>query len=135
MLLTLPPRLVRRSLPLAVAAISFACSDNPAPLAPHAPTRAKLLEAPVVVVTNTDDAGAGSLRQAIADAPDGASIQFDAGIAGRTIVLTSGELFIDKPLTVEGPVTVTRLEVALTTEGSVPHFMAAHDADLSADGP
>jgi hypothetical protein len=105
MLLTLPPRLVRRSLPLAVAAISFACSDNPTPLAPHAPTRAKLLEAPVVVVTNTDDAGAGSLRQAIADAPDGASIQFDAGIAGRTIVLTSGELFIDKPLTVEGPVT------------------------------
>ena len=56
MFLTLPPRLVRRSMPLAVAALSFACSDNPAPLAPPTPTRLQLLEAPVVVVTNTDEA-------------------------------------------------------------------------------
>lgn len=104
MIATLLPRFVRRSVPFVVAVLSFGCSDNPAPLAPHARTRPQLLEAPAVVVTNIDDAGSGSLRQAIADAPDGATIQFDPGIAGKTIVLTSGELLIDKPLTVEGPV-------------------------------
>jgi hypothetical protein len=49
----------------------------------------------------TDDAGAGSLRQAIIDAPDGATIQFDAPIAGQTIVLTTGELATAKTLTIE----------------------------------
>jgi len=55
----------------------------------------------VVKVTNTDDSGPGSLRQAIADAPDGSVIQFDASIAGKTIV-TDG-LFPKNHITIEGP--------------------------------
>jgi predicted outer membrane repeat protein len=53
-------------------------------------------------VTNTNDSGAGSLRQVIADATPGDTIVFAAGAAG-TITLTSGELSINKNLTIIGP--------------------------------
>src|SRR5262249_15453 len=40
-------------------------------------------------VTNLNDAGAGSLRQAILDTPAGGTVDFQPGLAG-TITLTSG---------------------------------------------
>lgn len=90
---------------LALTALSLACSDAAAPpLAPALPSGPHLIVGPVITVTNTDDNGPGSLRQAIADAPDGATIQFDAAIAGKTILLTTGELQILGLVTIEGPV-------------------------------
>jgi hypothetical protein len=57
------------------------------------------------MVTNTNDSGAGSLRQAIL-AANGASgadvITFSAGLAGQTIGLTSGQLSITDALTITG---------------------------------
>lgn len=53
----------------------------------------------MITVTNTNNAGAGSLRQAIADAAVGEQIVF--GVTG-TIALGS-ELFIDKNLKINGP--------------------------------
>ncbi len=53
-------------------------------------------------VTNLDDAGAGSLRQAILDTPAGGTVDFQPGLSG-TITLTTGELAIAKNLTVAGP--------------------------------
>lgn len=53
-------------------------------------------------VTNLNDAGAGSLRQAILDTPAGGTVDFQSGLSG-TIVLTSGELGIGKALTIDGP--------------------------------
>jgi hypothetical protein len=53
-------------------------------------------------VTNLHDAGAGSLRQAIADTPSGGTVDFQPGLSG-TITLTSGELPIGKNLTIAGP--------------------------------
>lgn len=98
-----PLRLLRRFLP-ALPIAFFGCSDASAPVEPRliAPPQYQL--GPAVTVTNADDAGPGSLRQAIIDAPDGATIQFDAGIAGGTVVLSTGDLQIDKALTIEGPV-------------------------------
>jgi hypothetical protein len=55
-----------------------------------------------ITVMNTNDSGAGSLRQAIADAASGDTIDFAAGVAG-TITLTTGELAINKNLTINGP--------------------------------
>ena len=55
-----------------------------------------------IIVTNTGDSGAGSLRQALADAQDGDTISFSLP-ASSTIVLTSGELTIAKNVTIIGP--------------------------------
>jgi len=56
--------------------------------------------AATITVTNTDDSGGGSLRQAIIDATAGDTIDFD--VAG-TITITTGQIVINKDLTVEGP--------------------------------
>jgi len=56
-----------------------------------------------IIVTNTDDNGPGSLRQAIADANDNDTIQFDPPLNGQAITLTSAELVIDKSITITGP--------------------------------
>lgn len=53
-----------------------------------------------LTVTNNNEAGAGSLRQAIVDAASGDTI--DLAVTG-TITLTSGELVIDKDLNIVGP--------------------------------
>lgn len=103
MLRALPVRLFRRLLPVLPLALSYGCGDVPAPLAPRATVDPIVLLAPPITVTNTDDAGQGSLRQAIIDAPTGSVIQFDPAIAGQTIVLTSGQLDITTALTIEGP--------------------------------
>jgi uncharacterized repeat protein (TIGR01451 family) len=55
-----------------------------------------------VTVTNTNDSGPGSLRQAIADAQPGDTVEFALGLPA-TITLTSGGLSITKPLTIAGP--------------------------------
>jgi hypothetical protein len=57
------------------------------------------------VVTNTNDSGAGSLRQAILDADASNTddtIVFQSGLTG-TITLTSGDLEIVNSLTINGP--------------------------------
>jgi hypothetical protein len=53
-----------------------------------------------ITVTNTNDAGPGSLRQALADAIDRDRIEF--AVTG-TIGLTSGELIINKSISISGP--------------------------------
>lgn len=56
-----------------------------------------------ITVTNTGDNGPGSLRQALIDATDGNTIQFDPALNGQTISLTGGELRIDENITITGP--------------------------------
>ena len=56
--------------------------------------------AATVTVTNTNDSGPGSLRQALLDANDGDTITF--AVSG-TITLTSGGLLITKNVTISAP--------------------------------
>ena len=62
---------------------------------------AKSVLADTLTVTNTNDSGAGSLRQAIANAVDGDTITFAPSLAGQTITLASSLPIIDKVLTVD----------------------------------
>ncbi|MBE0670593.1 MAG: hypothetical protein IH588_08405 [Anaerolineales bacterium] len=57
--------------------------------------------ATVWVVTNTNDNGTGSLRQAAMDASNGDTIKFHSSLAGKTIHFAS-ELQIDKSITIDG---------------------------------
>lgn len=72
-------------------------------------------QAATFTVINTDDAGAGSLRNAILSAnstPGADLINFDAALMGGTITLSTGALFVTDALTISGlddldPTTVT----------------------------
>ena len=97
-------RLSRRAMLLLPIAFFYGCNDTPTTPTPRVGATPHSLLAPVVTVTNTDDDGPGSLRRAISDVPPGGVIQFDAAIAGQTIVLSTGFLQISKALTIEGPV-------------------------------
>jgi hypothetical protein len=62
------------------------------------------------LVTTTADTGAGSLRQIVTDACDGATITFDTAGAfstPQTITLTTGELVVSKNLTIRAPAAAT----------------------------
>jgi hypothetical protein len=52
-------------------------------------------------VTNLNDAGPGSLRQAILDTPADGTVDFQPGLTG-TIILTTGELELHQSVTVQG---------------------------------
>ena len=56
--------------------------------------------AATITVTNTNDSGPGSLRQALRAANDGDTITF---AVNGTIALTSGGLPVNKSLTISGP--------------------------------
>lgn len=58
-------------------------------------------EATTITVINSNDSGPGSLRQALADANDGDTINFDASLIA--IGVLSGELVVDKSVTISGP--------------------------------
>src|SRR6476620_8944724 len=60
-------------------------------------------QAATITVTNTNDSGSGSLRQAVRDAFGGDTINFSSSLNGQTIMLTSGELLVDKSVTISGP--------------------------------
>ncbi len=54
-----------------------------------------------LAVTNANDSGAGSLRQAVADVAAGGTIIFAPALSGQTCTLTSGQILLDKSLTID----------------------------------
>ena len=71
-----------------------------------------------ITVTSLNDNGAGTLRDAIAAAAPNDTINF--GVTG-TIVLTNGELFINKSLSISGP-GPNMLTVQRSTAAGTPEF-------------
>ena len=63
-------------------------------------------------VTNTDDTGAGSLRQAIADADPGDLIVFDTALSGQTITLGGSEIVLDKDITIDASALGTDISIS-----------------------
>ena len=91
-------RLQARRLPLLALAVIFASVLG---LLLTTTTR-RVHAATTITVMNTNDSGAGSLRQAIIDAAAGDTINFAANVTG-TITLTSGQFVIRRDLTIDGP--------------------------------
>src|SRR5258705_13377049 len=60
-------------------------------------------QAATITVANTNDNGPGSLRQALADAVNGDTINFDPSLNGQAITLTSSQLLVNKSITITGP--------------------------------
>ena len=85
--------------------------------------------AAVETVANLDDAGPGSLRQAIADVDAGGTVAFAAGVSG-TITLTSGQLSVDKAMTIDGP-GAQELTVSGNDSSRIVDVVTAGDVELS----
>jgi hypothetical protein len=75
----------------------------------------------VLTVANTQDSGAGSLRDTIAAASAGDTIQFDPSLNGQAITLTSAQILIDKNLAINGP-GANKLTVQRSTVSGTPAF-------------
>jgi hypothetical protein len=55
------------------------------------------------IVTNTNASGEGSLLEAVNCAVSGSTLTFASALIGQTITLDSGEIMINKDLTISGP--------------------------------
>src|SRR6266480_5708407 len=84
--------------------------------------------ATTITVTNGNDSGPGSLRQALADANDGDTINFDPSVG--TVTLTTAELAIDKSLTLSGAPQMVTVVRASQTEFRIFHVMPGHSVEI-----
>jgi len=66
---------------------------------------------PALIVTNTNDSGAGSLRQTVINSSAGNGITFDLSLAGQTITLSS-EIVLDKNLTIDGSSLASKINIS-----------------------
>jgi len=88
------------------------------------------LDPATITIVNTNDNGTGSLRQALADAVDGDTINFNSSLNGETITLTSGELLVDKRVTISGP-GANRLAVDANHTSRVFYIASGTDVTIS----
>jgi hypothetical protein len=95
------------------------------------------------IVTNTNDSGPGSLREVIACAQENSTITFASWLMNTTITLTSGEIAINKHLTLAGlgvnnltisGSTASRIFTVTTGKNVAINAMTLKDASSLADG-
>jgi hypothetical protein len=113
-------RTIRRLLTAVAPILALAGCDNQTPPT-AAPSNRLALDAVAATctVTSTGDAGAGSLRVAIAD-PACSTITFGLTLPA-TITLTSAQLTIDRNVSIEGP-GADKLTVARSVAAGTPSF-------------
>ena len=92
------------------------------------------LWAATITVTNTNDSGTGSLRDAFANAENGDEIRFDASLANQTIVLTSGELTMTKSITIDG-IDATNLTLSGNNNSRILFLGWEFDASVGSNVP
>ena len=86
--------------------------------------------ATTITVTNGNDSGPGSLRQALADAQDGDTINFDPSV--NIVTLTSTELAITKSITISAsPQTVTVQRAPQAPQFRIFHVMPGHSVEIT----
>src|SRR6059058_1650238 len=105
---------------LAIYVIPFALAQRTTPKRNRPAT--------TITVTNGNDSGPGSLRQALADANDGDTINFDASVG--SVILTTAELMIDKSVTLSGAPQMVTVVRASQTEFRIFHVMPGHSVEI-----
>jgi len=86
---------------------------------------------PPPVVTNTNDVGAGSLRQVVADAIGGATVVFDPGLSGQTITLLTGQLTIGKDLTIDASALGAGITISGNNSSRIFDVLAGNNVALN----
>jgi hypothetical protein len=84
--------------------------------------------ATTITVTNGNDSGPGSLRQALADAQDGDTINFDPSV--NTVTLTTAELAITKSITISALPQMVTVQRSSQTEFRIFHVMPGHSVEI-----
>ena len=84
--------------------------------------------ATAITVTNGNDSGPGSLRQALADANDGDTINFDPSV--NIVMLTTAELVITKSITISASPQMVTVARASQTEFRIFHVMPGHSVEI-----
>jgi hypothetical protein len=82
----------------------------------------------VITVTNTNDSGPGSLRQALREAQDGDTINFDPSV--NTVTLTTAELVITKSITISASPQMVTVQRSSQTEFRIFHVMPGHSVEI-----
>ena len=82
-----------------------------------------------ITVTNTNDSGPGSLRQALADAQDGDTINFDPSV--NIVTLTTTELVITKSITIRASPQMVTVQRSSQTEFRIFHVMPGHSVEIN----
>ena len=86
--------------------------------------------ATIIMVTNGNDSGPGSLRQALAEANDGDTINFDPSV--NMVTLTTAELVITKSVTISAsPQSVTVQRAIQAPEFRIFHVMPGHSVEIN----
>lgn len=76
----------------------------------------------LIIVTNNADSGPGSLRQAVFEASMTDTITFASTLSGQTILLTSGQIIVDKNLTIDGSVLANSVVINGNANGRIFQF-------------
>jgi predicted outer membrane repeat protein len=85
--------------------------------------------ATTITVTNGNDSGPGSLRQALADANDGDTIIFDPSV--NIVTLTTAELVITKSITISASPQMVTVVRSSQTEFRIFHVMPGHSVEIN----
>lgn len=88
------------------------------------------VEMEFATVTNAADSGPGSLRQRIFEAGNYSGILIDAGLAGKPLVLTGGQITFDKSLTLNASAVAGGLTVSGNNLSRVFAVAAGQTVDL-----
>ena len=92
---------------------------------------AQIAGAATQLVTNCNNSGAGSLRQAVLDAASGDTVNFAPDLGCSTIVLTSGDIEIATDLSIVGP---GPNALAVSGDNTTDIFQVASTATVSISG-
>ena len=85
--------------------------------------------ATTITVTNGNDSGPGSLRQALAQANDGDTINFDPSVS--IVTLTTAELVITKSITISASPQMVTVQRASTPQFRIFHVMPGHSVEIN----